>query len=381
MLELHINNKIFEGFRSIQATKNMGGLCGHFTITFAGTSVISDITDRINVFDKITIYADSHKIMTAFVETINIDYTSDNYEISVCGREVTCDVVDCKVSAGFTQTGTTSLVTLISNLFAKEKLGEIGQSAPKSNPIKIIDKSDQGNDPFLFSDFLIASNGTSVYDFINTYAQKKFAILITNADGDIVIANSGVETLSYSLTNIPGERNNILKSNLAIDVSKLYRSYTYRSIPDYTNQVGSDASPESLSTVSATSESPDTNIREGRNYLNIQDDAYTIKKLQELVRWREQTNITNARVYTVTLAGHTFKNLAIGGASGVISLNDLIKIDDKMAGISDAFIVNGLTYLMSEDGNTLEIEFVNRYAYSLLDQETILKNAFYNPTS
>jgi len=370
MLELQINGSIFGGFTSARVNKTMKSLCGEFEFTAGGDLTYSKLEELGLVITKdsiVEILADGIKIMTAYIEKQSISYSEDNYYISLSGREITCDIVDCRISASFTKTAITDFVTLVSNVFNNENLN-----------YKIVNNAlTSSTSTYLTTDFQIASTGESVIDFLNRYGMKKYIVLLTDEDGNFLISNSGQnksDISSYKLRNKIGLENNIWKASINYDRSQLYNLYTYQSIPNYADVSDQGQTSSQQSNVTYTSKA-DNNIRTGRNYLEVESEFYSVSKLKERVAWKLQTQIANSRQYNVTLDGHSF--IDDSGNKVIIKPNQLINIIDETCNINEEMLVNDVIYNMSEDGNTLSIEFVQQDAYNLLAEDVILQNVYY----
>jgi len=383
MLQIRINGAVYSGFTTATATKTMQSLCGSFEFSTSGGDELTLITKDIKLFDTAEIYADGVKVMTGYVEVLNISYSADSYSVVISGRERTCDVVDTRITTSFVNTQTKNYLDLITQAFKV-----VGFSTPSTNVINIINNSTTSSDAFNSTDMQIAGDGQSLYDFLNLYAQKQFIVLITNENGDIELANSGNEISGYDIINFKGVdvKNNIYKASVTYNVSQLFNTYQYRCNPNFIDVFDQQTSSAEQSTIVYTSQADDS-VRVGRQYIDIDSEIYTLSKLKDRVAWKMQTNQANARQYKVTLNGHTFTqtleptniNSFLDTESLVkpLKINQLINVTDDICGINEVMLIDELIYKMDESGNTLDITLVNRNAYTLQAEDTILSNKFY----
>jgi len=374
MLAIRINGTTFDGFTEATSSKSMNALCGTFEFKAGGDLTYSKLKELGLAITKDTIVeilADDIKIMTAYIEQQHISYTDTQYSISFSGRDITCDIVDCRISASFTHTASTSLLGLVSSVFAKENLFyNIVDKAVISSVI-----------PFSANDFQLGSNGEAVIDFLNKYALKKYVMLLTDENGNFVMANSGTgasEVSTYKIHNELGVENNIWKASVNYDHTKLYNTYSYMSIPDYTDITTRDQSPQDQSQVSYTS-SPDNNIRIGRNFVSVESESYSIEKLKHRCAWKMENQIAKSRNYNVTLDGHSFLNDS--NEKIILKINQLVNVVDNTCGINEIMLVESLTYNMNQNGNTLDVVFVQENAYNLRAEDEILSNPYYGTAS
>lgn len=383
MLQLRINGTVYSGFTTARATKTMQALCGSFEFSTSGGDELTLITKDIKLFSLAEIYADGVKIMSGYVEVLNISYSADSYSVVISGREKTCDVVDTRITTNFVNTQTRTFFDLITQAFKA-----VGFSIPSTNVINIVNNSITASEAFASTDFQIAGDGQSLYDFLNLYAQKQFIVLITNENGDIELTNSGSEISGYDIVNFKGVdvENNIFKASVTYNVSQLFNTYQYRCNPNFVDVFDQQATSAEQSTIVHTS-TPDNSVRVGRQYIDIDSEIYTLAKLKERVAWKMQTVQANARQYNVTLNGHTFIqrleptniNNFLNSESLVkpLKINQLVNVKDDICGIDEIMLIDTLVYTMNESGNTLEITLVNKNAYTLQAEDTILSNKFY----
>jgi prophage tail gpP-like protein len=383
MLQLRINGTVYSGFTTARATKTMAALCGSFEFSTSGGDNITLITQDIKLFDLVEIYADEVKIMTGYVEVLDVSYSADSYSVVISGREKTCDVVDTRISTSFVNTETKTYLDLITQAFKVA-----GFSIPSTNVINVVDNSTTATNAFSRTDFQISGDGQSLYDFLNLYAQKQFIVLTTDENGDIVLTNSGSEISGYDIINFKGVdvKNNIYKATVNYNVSQLFNTYQYRCNPNFVDVFDQGATSAEQSTIVYTSQADDS-VRVGRTYIDIDNEIYTLAKLKDRVAWKMQTAQANARKYSVTLNGHTFEqkleptniNSFLDTPSLVkpLKINQLINVNDQICGIDEIMLIETLVYSMNESGNTLDITLVNRNAYTLQIEDTILSNKFY----
>jgi prophage tail gpP-like protein len=375
MLSIKINNAVFEGFTEASVTKTMQALCGQFEFKAGGDLTYARLQELGLIITKasiVEILADGQKIMTGYIEQQDISYSNNTYSITIAGREITCDIVDCRVSATFTNTSNTSLIDLIQAVFNNEGLN-----------YTIVDKSTTAVTPFQSTDFQISTNGESVIDFLNKYALKKYVMLLTDENGNFELANSGSdlsnsgkgsEQSSYLITNEIGLYNNIWRATVSYDQSQLYNTYTYLGIPNYNDVTTQGQVPRDQSFIAYTG-IPDSNIREGRNYVEVQSESYSVQKLKERVSWKMETQIANSRKYSVTLGGHSF--IDSNGDDVLLKINQLIKVVDDTCGIDEIMLIESLNYRMDINGNSLTVVLVQKDAYNLRAENEILSNPYY----
>jgi len=362
MLTLAVNGTHLTGFTHAQAGKTMTSLSGTYLFQATGTEKLDNFP--VKPFDEIEVFADNIKLLTGFVEKLQVNYAKDTYTVIVSGRELTADIIDSRLSATFTKTNSVTLLDFINNVFKAVGLTRY----------TVLDTSNN-EEPFFATDQQIGGTGESVYDFIKTYSLKKSTVLLTDENGNVVIANSGANRNGYNLLNIVGGQNNIYKASVTYDTTGLFNIYEYRTFANFNDVDDRGKSLEQQTNVIAIA--TDDNIRTGRRYVDIDADSYTQDKLQDRALWRLNSQIANSRKYTVILNGHSF---IVNNQRTLIKINELIKVRDEIAGVDEVMLVESTNYTMNENGNLLALTLVQKDTYSLLAEDVILSNVWYQPT-
>lgn len=181
---ISVGGEKFGGWTSFKIRQSLETLSSSFEL---------DVTDKTNQLqntewpirpqDECILYIDSDKLMTGYVDKVMPSITKDSHSIKVSGRDKTADLIDCSY------TGT-------KNSYSKMTMFSLAKTLV--DPFDINVKLDSSVDDTEKFQFTVNRNDT-VFSNLNKKANNVGMLLITNEDGDLVIINSGNETLEETL--------------------------------------------------------------------------------------------------------------------------------------------------------------------------------------
>ena len=180
-----------------------------------------DLGKEYNIFpeDECKILINGKVALTGIIDTVSPSEDPSESTVDVTGRDKTRDVVDSDLPEAISLSGEFTLETVIQKVLTALQL---------DGDIKVVNKLGDELRSFTQADIVSAEVDKNAFDFINEYAQKVSAILITDAEGNIVITRAGEEKYPDKLVNILGEGsedNNIITSSAGYDYSNRYYKY------------------------------------------------------------------------------------------------------------------------------------------------------------
>ena len=220
-VKIEIDGVNFTDFLSGSVNKRIDALCGTFEITTT-KELMSNY--EIGTQSDCLIYLNNKKVMTGVIDEVSPSGDPDSSDVSITGRSRTSDIVDSELPEQISLSGGFSLTFL-----AEKVLKAFGLE-----DILVINKIQNGR-TFTKSDIVSSEPDKNAFEFINDYAQKLSALLVTNSDGNIVITRGG-SSGRYSdilLNDMEYENgqpvfnpdNNIISSSAGYDYSDRYIKY------------------------------------------------------------------------------------------------------------------------------------------------------------
>jgi prophage tail gpP-like protein len=346
-LSIRFNGQDFQNFTDARVILSMDRLCGAFS--FSSTANENE-SFPIPAGNMVECLADGQKILTGYIDTINVDAGSTQammaHNISISGRGRLQDLVDSTIKDEYT--GDLNFVGI-----ARYVLDTLGL-----NDVKIINKIDNLKN---FSESIMsAETGVKAFEFLQSYAKKKQLLLNEDADGHLVVqrASQTVRPVYLRLTKLNAKRNNIKKMRFRQDFSNRYNKYIYAS------QANPALLAESLPIPQVVDQTSgfiiDKSIRSTRQVeINADEDLFD-EDLKNLAIW--EANIRQARgfYYMCEVSGH----IAPDGKPWAI--NELVNIYDEFAHINSELLIKELSFDYSLDGgSTTIINFAPRNAYQV----------------
>lgn len=299
--------------------------------------------------------ANDVKILTGFIEIVNVDGSSNDHTIKVSGRDKCCDIGD-------------SAINVLSDIRAPISLRRIIEKIIKhiGANIKVIDEAT----PALFNkaeDLTAPEPGQNVWQFIEGYARKRNVLVTSNGDGDVVIARSSGEEIDASIHHrVNDDTNNVLSYAVTYDSTGRFNKYfTVAQLNPLLAQI---QQIKFGTIVNQSGESGDDAIRAGRQFVFTSENPASNSQLTDRAVW--EANIRKARGRTYSATVHGFVNQT----GDIWRNNTLIKVDDQYAGIDDLMLVNRVAFSLSDDGGrATTLSLVEKDAYTLSINEPVVE--------
>lgn len=339
-IEIDGNNlsDYIDGSVSIQLDQ----FCNSFNFTTS-----KSLVGEYNIFPEETcrIFINGKVAITGVIDSVSPSEDADSSTVSVSGRDRTCDVVDSDLPIGISLSGNFTLQTVIEKVLTALGLTDI----------KVVNEIDDLRS-FTSADIVSAEVDKNCFDFINEYAQKVSALLVTNAEGNIVITRAGSKRYSDKLLNdIGNDDNNIISSSAGYDYSQRYNKYIVYSQSNTNTQT----SNVSISNVAQKGIAIDDEIRESRVMVMKANNACSSENCEEIATLEANIRRANSLKYSCEVYGFETND------GNLWEVNRLIQVYDIDADIDSELLIKGLTFNMGDSGSTTSIELALADAYTL----------------
>ena len=339
-IEIDGNNlsDYIDGSVSIQLDQ----FCNSFNFT-----TTKSLVGEYNIFPEETcrIFINGKVAITGVIDSVSPSEDADSSTVSVSGRDRTCDVVDSDLPIGISLSGNFTLQTVIEKILTALGLTDI----------KVVNEIDDLRS-FTSADIVSAEVDKNCFDFINEYAQKVSALLVTNAEGNIVITRAGSKRYSDKLLNdIGNEDNNIISSSAGYDYSQRYNKYIVYSQSNTNTQT----SNVSISNVAQKGIAIDDEIRPSRVMVQKANNACSSENCEEIATLEANIRRANSLKYSCEVYGFETND------GNLWEVNRLIQVYDIDADIDSELLIKGITFNMGSSGSTTSIELALADAYTL----------------
>jgi prophage tail gpP-like protein len=312
--------------------------------------------------EECKVIVDGEKVLTGFIEVVNVSYEANEHTVTVSGRDKTADLLDSTIDRIDDLRG--------DNLTLKSVIEKVIDQLGLS--IKVIDQVDPK--PFSAAeDVASAEPGDNAFSFIEKYARKRQVLLTSDGDGNVVIAtNSGLDAPGAVQHIIGADDNNVLSSNFSFDTTGRFNAYKAASglNPVALNQAG-DSDLASL--VNQSGGVFDSAIRAGRQLILISETPFSDNNCEARARWEADVRKARGLAYDAAVPG-----FRVGVDSGDLwQTNRIYQIVDDFIGKVEPMLCNSVTFTFDLDGGRqTSLGFVGQTAYtSILEDSPIVEVA------
>jgi len=357
-IALEINGVPYSGFTSATASKSMEHISGSFSFNIS-------VLDNLQKFpiqnrSKCRVLVNGKAFITGYVETIGINYDSKQHQITIGGRDKTCDIIDNTLGSELSFSAGISLENIIRKVL--KNFGLENEIAVNSNAkLDVFDNTELNN--------MSAQIGESAYLFIEKFAKKRQVLLMSDGDGNILLARTPKddERLNTVLTSSPGYQAVILSAVAIYDDTKRFYRYAMKSQSNVvSNGIVEDVhaiSNDKIVSVSATAY--DEAIRHTRVFnLMTHDDSYNSQAdLQERATSQANYNRATGFKYTVTVQGFS----PINDPARIWQPNQLILVNDDYCNIpKQLLLIKSVEFNYSIAGGSMTtLELIDKEGYSV----------------
>lgn len=332
-VQLLVNGNLYGGWQTVTITRGITQIAGNFELGVSQIWPDQTTPIAINEGDRCALQVDGETLITGWVDDVAIDYADRQHSVTVRGRDVTGDLVDC---AAIHKSGGWKQQTLL----------KIAQDLCEPFGITVSAEVDVGA-PF---EAWTANNGESVFEQIDRMAKYLAVLPVSDGKGNLVLARAGKTRIGTAL---------VLGQN--IEASSCTRTGTDR-FSEYIvkgqRPVSDDAQGEQATEIKGTAE--DKNVKRYRPLIIIADEASDAAMLQQRAEWESHVRAGRATAITYTVSGWRH-------AAGLWHPNVLVPVRDPFLRVQTDMLISQVRNRLDKDGGTrTELHCVLPAAFDLL---------------
>ena len=95
LISLHVEGVLYAGWESVSVTRSMDALCGSFELSVTDPWELGAEPWPIYPGQSAQVMIGGDTVITGWVDKVSVSLDAHNHSISVSGRDLTCDIVDC----------------------------------------------------------------------------------------------------------------------------------------------------------------------------------------------------------------------------------------------------------------------------------------------
>jgi prophage tail gpP-like protein len=359
---LEINGVPYTGFVGATASKSMTDICGEYLFN---VSALSDLQKfPIKNRSPCRVLVNNKPFITGYVEKIIISYDSNQHDISIIGRDKTCDIVDNTIGGGLSFTAGVSLQDIIKKVLTVYGLqNSIGVNS--NIDINVFTRDELNN---------IASQvGETAFVFIERYAKKRQVLVMSDGNGNISLVRASKQQIKTILSYNPTVQPTLLNSQITYDDTKRFYEYVLwaqqNSVSGSVIEDVNNINHTNAKIVSMKAKAYDEAIRKTRICNLLQhDDSYNQQQdLQDRAQWEANYRMATGFKYSCKVQGFS----PINDPDLIWQPNMLVSIYDPYCDVANKsepilLLIKSVSFKYSlEEGSTTTLEFVDKDGYSV----------------
>jgi prophage tail gpP-like protein len=276
---ISVGGENFTGWTSIKIRRSLEALTSTFELNVTDkTNQKENLEWPIRPQDECIIRIGRDKLITGYVDTVVPTIDATTHGIKISGRDKTSDIVDCSY------TGT-------KNSFSKKSMTTLAKTLVE--PFGINVKLDPLVDDTELFQFTVNRNDT-IFTNLNKKANNLGMLLVTNADGDLVITNSGSRTLEDTLEF----GRNIHRASMSYDYTNRFSEYIVNAQSLYKQGKGTWGN-----NIKVKATSTDEGVKRYRPKLIKPGSPLSRTMAQDHANWEALIRAAKSEVLNVTTTG------------------------------------------------------------------------------
>jgi len=325
-VRLEVSGALYGGWTKISVRRALDQVAGTFdlevTERWPGQESIRPIAQGA----PCRVLVDGTPVITGYVDEVAASYDATSHAVAIRGRDKTADIVDCCPPS--TQLPGGDIATVARKLCAPFGIKVVAQASGKSGASF---KSNEGD---------------TVFEMLEQLARAQAVLLTTDGAGNLVITRAGQGRAGAALEL--GQ--NILRCQASLSMRERFSDYTVRG-----QSAGSDLwGGESAAHPKGTARDP--RVPRFRPLTVVAEQQAEGGNAGQRAQWEANVRYGKGQTITYTVAGWY-------AGQHLWTPNTLVQIRDAFVGLSDTWLITGVTWRMDQDGWLSELTVNPREAY------------------
>lgn len=333
-IRLEVDGVEYGGWQEVALTRRLDHIAGGFTLAVSEVWPGQDTAYPIPNNSECRVLADGAVVFTGYVETRTSQYDHRQHRVSVSGRDLLGDLIDCTVPLENQGLGGLTLLEAAKRLCTPYGItvrAEVDVGAPFMN--------------------LHPNECETVFSQLDAGAKIRGVLLTGNADGALVITRASTERLGAVLCL----GDNVLRSSERHTMNGRFSSYTV--IGQRERQDG-DAFEDAYF-LRGTEQ--DRAIARHRPLVIQVSNLSGADDAARRAKWERNVRYGRSRQVTYTVSGWHYE------PGKLWPVNRLVAVRDDLRGIDEDLLISAVSYRLDEQGAVTEIEVVPREAFDLTE--------------
>lgn len=332
-LRLAIDGTLYGGWTKVRIQRSIEQLADTFELQVTERWPGQSERRPIRAGQACEIKIDGKVVITGYVDDVAPVYDARQHTLSVVGRSRLGDLVDCSPGP---------------RNFVDQTLPQIAKRLLQPFGIGVVVDTDAGGKFFGQQKLSVEQ---TVFEFLAARARTRGVLLISNSDGDLVIARAGSRRTSVALEL----GKNILRASGRHSVRDRFGEYVILG-QGFTDD---DNDAESQSGLRGVAVDSVIGRQRYRPQTVLANGPTTALECRQRAEWERSRAFGRSQgiVYTVNGWGH---------AGGLWEPNTLVRVRDDYMQIDEERLIVSAQYLLDGEGLRAELNVAPKEAYELL---------------
>lgn len=326
-LTLQIGTALYTGWRSVEVRRSISKMASTFKLDLTdawGTEPYIFIEDT-----SVKILVGGEELITGYIDSIDPNIDSKNYDLSISGRCRTGDLIDC---SAVNKPGTWKKLNIL----------QICQRLTEPFGINVSMVEAPGD---AIAEVTITA-GQSPFDVLEPLCKEKALLPLGNVQGNLFLTVAGNEDANDSLT-YGGDNANVITVGGKFDYKQRFSNYYVK------GQRKSEGDGWNRSTVNIYGEATDQNIGRYRPKLFTTNSLLTNNAAAKRAAWEAQVRAGKSNTLNVMVGDWRQSN----GDLWRENLNVYVYI--PVLRVSAEMIIEEITYVLNDSGRTCSMKLVS----------------------
>jgi prophage tail gpP-like protein len=286
---LRVEGKLYGGWISARVTRSIEAAAGSFEVSL--TDVWEPDMDPWAIFpgDGVTIVIKSDTVITGWVDAVEMSHDASSHNLSIRGRDKTCDLVDCS---------------------AVNRPGEFRGKTPEQiaralcQPYGVTVKTDVDTGGVV--DLFRVQPGESVFESVERLARGRQLLVTGSENGALLLTRSGSTRAGIKLE----EGVNILSCSVSIDASERFSSYI----------VEGQSDGQGVANCAAKASANDPAMKRYRTLIIMAEEKADQAYCAQRAKWEARVRAAKAQTVSIMVPGWRY-NETLWTPGKLVSLN------------------------------------------------------------
>lgn len=324
----YVNNKVFDGFKTVKIARNLTSLTGTFSIVVTDKWRVDQEDFEIKPGDRIHCHLGKTALFEGYVDKLSLSLNGTSRNITIEGRDKTQDIVDCSIttSSEFNDLTFTGIATQLLKSFNIKVLPQVSVGAK-------------------FPKFSVRQ-GETIFEALDRAAKERQLILLSSTHGNLVIQKRGNQRANTELI----EGINVLAAAVSFDNTQRFSNYIVKG-----QSTGLIGNPKDQT--QNRGEAIDGGLGRFRPIIIIAENAVDNDGAQKRAEFESTFRAAKAMQVNVTVVGWKQKD------GSLWEVNQLVQVDIRSIGIKQQLLIQKVKFDQSENGRRVEMELIRPDAF------------------